>query len=118
MRKVYAISAVLTLAVAFGALTASASNSSVTLSAPSTGTITFSGNNGSPIMTVTGRLNGMALSGTAALASATSFTLSGGPVLFTKAPGDPGDYASTGTLSFLLNNGTLLTGTLSNITLD
>jgi PEP-CTERM motif len=117
MRKVYAISAVLTLAVAFGALTASASNSSVTLSAPSTGTITFSGNNGSPIMTITGPLNGMALGGTAALASATSFTLSGGPVLFTKAPGDPGDYASTGTLSFLLNNGTLLTGTLSNITL-
>jgi hypothetical protein len=70
-------------------------------------------------MTITGPLNGMALSGTGALASANSFTLSGGPIVFTKEPGDP-DYASTGTLTFLLNNGTgtLLTGTLSNITLD
>lgn len=118
MRKILVISAVLTLAVAFGTMTASASNSSVTLSAPTTGNITFSGNNGSPIMTITGPLNGMALSGTGAMASATSFTLSGGPIVFTKEPGDPDDYASTGTLTFKLNNGTLFTGTLSNITLD
>jgi hypothetical protein len=69
-------------------------------------------------MTITGPLNGMALNGSGALASATSFTLSGGPIVFTEEPGDPGDYASTGTLTFLLNNGTLLTGTLSNIALD
>jgi hypothetical protein len=118
MRKVFVISAVLTLAVAFGTMTASASNSSVTLSAPTTGNISFSANNGSPIMTITGPLNGMALNGAGALASATSFSVSGGPLVFTKVPGDPGDYASTGTLTFMLNNGTLLTGTLSNITLD
>jgi hypothetical protein len=118
MRKMLVISAVLILGVAFCSLTASAANSSVTLSAPTTGTITFSGNDGSPIMTITGPLNGIALSGTGALASATSFTLSGGSIVFTKEPGDPGDYASTGALTFMLNNGTLLTGTLSNITLD
>ena len=118
MRKILVISAFLILAVTLGSMTVSASNSAVTLSAPTTGTITFSGNNGSPIMTITGPLSGLALSGTGALASATSFTLSGGPIVFTKEPGDPGDYASTGTLTFLLNNGTLLTGTLSNITLD
>ncbi len=118
MRRVVFISAILTLAVTFGAVTVRASDSSATLSSPTTGTITFSRNNGMPIMTITGPLIGMALSGTGALASATSFTLSGGPLVFTKEPGDPGDYASTGTLTFLLNNGALLTGTLSNITLD
>jgi hypothetical protein len=118
MRKVIIILALLTLAVTFSSMTVSASNSTVTLSAPTTGNITFSGNNGSPIMTITGPLNGMALNGSGALASATSFTLSGGPIVFTEEPGDPGDYASTGTLTFLLNNGTLLTGTLSNIALD
>lgn len=118
MRKVFVIPAVLTLAVAFGSVTASASDSSVTLSAPTTGNITFSGNNGSPIMTITGPLNGMASSGTGALANATSFTLSSGSIVFTTEPGDPDDFTSTGTLTFMLNNGTLLTGTLSNITLD
>ena len=118
MRKILVVSAFLTLAVTFGSMTVSASNSTVTLSAPTTGNITFSGNNGSPIMTITGPLSGIALSGTGALASATSFTLSGGSIVFTKEPGHPGDYASAGTLTFLLNNGTLLTGTLSNITLD
>jgi hypothetical protein len=118
MRKVIIILALLTMAVTFSSMTVSASNSTVTLSAPTTGNITFSGNNGSPIMTITGPLNGMALNGSGALASATSFTLSGGPIVFTEEPGDPGDYASTGTLTFLLNNGTLLTGTLSNIALD
>jgi hypothetical protein len=118
MRRLVFISVILTLAVTLGTMTAGASNSAVTLSAPTTGNITFSGNNGSPIMTISGPLSGMALSGSGALASATSFTLSGGPIVFTKEPGDPGDYASTGTLTFMLNNGTLLTGTLSNITLD
>jgi hypothetical protein len=118
MRRVVFISVILTLVVTFDSMTVRASNSSVTLSAPTTGSITFSGNNGSPIMTITGPLNGMALSGTGALASATSFTLSSGSIVFTKEHGDPGDYASTGTLTFMLNNGTLLTGTLSNITLD
>ena len=118
MQKAIIVSAIITLAITLSAITVSASDSGVTLSAPTTGSITFSGNNGSPIMTLTGPLTGMALSGTGALASATSFTLSGGPITFTKEPGDPDDYASTGTLTFMLNNGTLLTGTLSNITLD
>jgi len=69
-------------------------------------------------MTITGPLNGVALKGTGALATATSFTLSGGTIVFTAEPCDPHDFAGTGTLTFLLNNGTLLTGTLSNITLD
>jgi hypothetical protein len=69
-------------------------------------------------MTITGPLNGVALNGTGALASAASFTLSSGSIVFTTEPGDPDDFTSTGTLTFMLNNGTLLTGTLSNITLD
>lgn len=74
MRKAFVISVILTLAVAFGAMTASAPDSSVTLSAPTSGNITFSGHNGSPIMTITGPLT--AMSGTGALARATSFTVS------------------------------------------
>ncbi len=46
------------------------------------------------------------------------FALSGGSIVVTTEPGDPGDFTSTGTLTFMLNNGALLTGTLSNITLD
>jgi hypothetical protein len=117
MRKAIFIAAVVILAMTLSSMTASASTSTVTLTAPTTGTITFTGNGGSPIMTITGPLNGVALNGTGAFASATSFTLSGGPLLFT-AQGDPGDFATAGTLSFLLNSGTLFTGTLSNIELD
>ncbi|MFZ0583337.1 MAG: PEP-CTERM sorting domain-containing protein [Candidatus Acidiferrales bacterium] len=68
-------------------------------------------------MTVAGPLNGLALSGTGSFAGATSFTLSGSPLAFTGVSGSPGDFTSTGTLSFALNGGALLTGTLSNITL-
>jgi len=68
-------------------------------------------------MTVAGPLTGVALSGTGAFAGATSFTLSGSPLAFTGVSGSPGDFTSPGTLSFMLNSGTLLTGTLSNITL-
>jgi hypothetical protein len=106
---------VLTLAIALTSMTATASTSTVTLSAPTTGTITFAGNGGSPLMTVTGPLNGVAFDGTGAFAGATSFTLSGS-VVFTVTPGDPDGYAGTGTLNFATNNG--FTGTLSNITLD
>ena len=117
MRKMALIAVVVTFAITLSSMTASASTSSVTLSAPTTGTITFAGNSGSPIMTITGPLNGVALNGTGAFASATSFTLSGAPLVFT-ALGDPGDFATTGTLGFMLNNGTLFTGTLSHIELD
>jgi len=114
MRSAILTIIVLTFALALSTTTATASTSTVTLSAPTTGTITFAGNGGSPIMTVTG-LSGVAFNGTGAFAGATSFTLSGS-VTFTVAPGDPDDYAGTGTLNFALNNG--FTGTLSNITLD
>src|SRR5580700_1005310 len=118
MRKAIFLSAVITLAITLSAMTVSASDSGVTLSAPTTGTITFSGDcAGGLTMTVAGPLNGVALSGTGAFAGATSFTLSGSPLAFTGVSGSPGDFTSTGTLSFLLNSGTLFTGTLSNITL-
>ena len=117
IRKAILLSAVMTLAIALSAVTVSASDSGVTLSAPTTGTITFSGDGTNLTMTVAGPLTGVALNGTGALATATSFTL-GGSIVFTPVPGDPDDVTSTGTLSFLLNNGTLFTGTLSNITLD
>lgn len=117
MRKAASLLAVMILAVALSAMTVSASDSGVTLSAPSTGTITFSGDSTSLTMTVAGPLNGLALSGTGSFAGATSFTLSGSPLAFTGISGSPGDFTSTGTLSFALNGGALLTGTLSNITL-
>jgi hypothetical protein len=117
VRKAVLLSAVITLAVGISAMTVSASDSGVTLSAPTTGTITFSGDSASLTMTVAGPLNGVALSGTGTFAGATSFTLSGSPLVFTGVSGSPGDFTSTGTLSFALNGGALLTGTLSNITL-
>ncbi|MGC1638083.1 MAG: PEP-CTERM sorting domain-containing protein [Candidatus Acidiferrales bacterium] len=117
MRKAVFFFAVMMLAVALSAMTVSASDSGVTLSAPTTGTITFSGGSTSLTMTVAGPLNGLALSGTGSFAGATSFTLSGSPLAFTGVSGSPGDFTSTGTLSFALNGGALLTGTLSNITL-
>src|SRR5580693_6299435 len=118
MRKAIFLSAVITLAITLSAMTVSASDSGVTLSAPTTGTITFSGDcAGSLTMTVAGPLNGVALSGTGGFAGATSFTLSGSPLAFTGVSGSPGDFTSSGTLSFELNGGSLFTGTLSNITL-
>jgi len=117
MRKAIFLSAVMALAIALSAMTVSASDSGVTLSAPTTGTITFSGDSSSLTMTIAGPLNGVALSGTGAFAGATSFTVSGSPLAFTGVSGSPGDFTSSGTLSFMLNGGTLLTGTLSNITL-
>jgi hypothetical protein len=116
IRKAIFLSAVMTVAIALSAVTVSASNSGVTLSA-TTGTITFSGSSASLTMTVAGPLNGVALSGTGAFAGATSFTLSGSPLAFTGVSGSPGDFTSSGTLSFELNGGSLFTGTLSNITL-
>jgi hypothetical protein len=117
MRKAIFLSAIMALAIALSAMTVSASDSGVTLSAPTTGTITFSGDSASLTMTIAGPLNGVALSGTGAFAGATSFTVSGSPLAFTGVSGSPGDFTSSGTLSFMLNGGTLLTGTLSNITL-
>jgi len=117
MRKAIFLSAVMALAIALSAMTVSASDSGVTLSAPTTGTITFSGDSASLTMTIAGPLNGVALSGTGAFAGATTFTVSGSPLAFTGVSGSPGDFTSSGTLSFMLNGGTLLTGTLSNITL-
>jgi hypothetical protein len=117
IRKAILLSAVMTLAVTLSAVTVSASDSGVTLSAPTTGSMVFSGGSASLTLTITGPLNGVALSGTGAFAGATSFTLSGSPLAFTGVSGSPGDFTSTGTLSFLLNSGTLFTGTLSNITL-
>jgi hypothetical protein len=117
VRKAIVLSAVITLAVIISATTVSASDSGVTLSAPTTGTITFSGDSASLTMTVAGPLNGIALSGTGSFAGATSFTLSGSPLVFTGVSGSPGDFTTPGTLSFALNGGALLTGTLSNITL-
>jgi hypothetical protein len=114
MRRAIVISAVLALAVAFSLSTASASSSTVNLLTPTTGTIAFSQSGGSPQMVIT-TLTGTA-TGSGILSGATSYTLSGGPLTFTAS--GPHDYATTGTLSFELNGGSLLTGTLSNINLE
>jgi hypothetical protein len=116
MRKAVLLSAVMILAVALSAMTVSACDSRVTLTTPTTGTITFSGDSASLTMTIAGSVTG-AISGSGTFASTTSFTMSGTPLVFTGVSGSPGDFTSTGTLTFLLNGGSLLTGTLSNITL-
>lgn len=116
MRKAIFLSTVITLAIALSAMTVSACHSPVTLTTPTTGTITFSGDSGSLTMTIAGSVTG-AISGSGTFASTTSFTMSGSPLVFTGVSGSPGDFTSTGTLTFLLNGGSLLTGTLSNITL-
>src|ERR1700751_5326792 len=117
MRSAILTVIVLTLAMAFSSMTATASTSNVTLTLPTTGSITFTGGSspGSALMTVTGPRSGVASMGTGAFSGATSFTLSGS-VVFTLTPGDPDGYAGTGVLNFATNNG--FTGTLSNITLD
>jgi PEP-CTERM motif len=121
MRSAILTAIVLTLAMAFSSMTATASTSNVTLTLPTTGSITFTGGSspGSALMTVTGPLSGVASMGTGAFSGATSFTLStlsGSPVVFTATSGDSDGYAGTGVLNFATNNG--FTGTLSNITLD
>jgi hypothetical protein len=116
MRKAATILVVLALAVIFGSSTVSASTSTVNLNTVTSGSISFAPDGGGPEMTITGLLSGSA-SGTGALAGATSFSLSGGPLVFTLS-GGPNDYATMGTLSFQLNGGTLLTGTLSGITIE
>ena len=117
MRSAILTAIVLTLAMAFSSMTATASTSNVTLTLPTTGSITFTGGSspGSALMTVTGPLSGVASMGTGAFSGATSFTLSGS-VVFTATSGDSDGYAGTGVLNFATNNG--FTGTLSNITLD
>jgi PEP-CTERM motif len=117
MRSAILTAIVLTLAMAFSSTTATASTSNVTLTLPTTGSITFTGGSspGSALMTVTGPLSGVASMGTGAFSGATSFTLLGS-VVFTATSGDSDGYAGTGVLNFATNNG--FTGTLSNITLD
>ena len=114
MRKAIFLSAVITLAITLSTMTVSACDSGVALSVPTTSTVTFSGDSTS--LTMTGPLNG-AISGGGSFAGATSFTLSGSPLAFTGVSGSPGDFTSSGTLNFALNGGSLITGTLSNITL-
>jgi hypothetical protein len=114
MRRAIVVSAVLALAVAFSLSTASASSSTVNLLTPTTGSIAFSQSGGNPEMVIT-TITGSA-TGTGVLAGATSYTISGGPLTFTAS--GPNDYATTGTLSFEVNGGSLLTGTLSGISLE
>jgi hypothetical protein len=114
MRRAIVVSAVLALAVAFSLSTASASSSTVDLLTPTTGSIAFSQSGGNPEMVIT-TITGSA-TGTGVLAGATSYTISGGPLTFTAS--GPNDYATTGTLSFEVNGGSLLTGTLSGISLE
>ena len=117
MRKAFFIPAVMILAMALSAMTASASDSVVNLSFPTTATATFSGNSASLTMTLTGSVGGFASLGSGVFAGATSVTLSGGPLAFTGVSGSPGDFTSGGTLNFSLNGGAVFTGTLSDITL-
>ena len=117
MRKAFFIPAVMILAMALSAMTASASDSVVNLSFPTTSTATFSGNSASLTMTLTGSVGGFASLGSGVFAGATSVTLSGGPLAFTGVSGSPGDFTSGGTLNFSLNGGAVFTGTLSDITL-
>jgi hypothetical protein len=114
MRRAIVILGALILAVTFSSSNANASSSTVNLLTPTTGTIAFSQSGGNPEMVITS-ITGNA-TGTGVLAGATSYTISGGTLLFSAS--GPNDYATMGTLSFQLNGGALLSGTLSNISLQ
>lgn len=93
---------------------AKASGSTVNLLTPTTGTITFAPDGGNTDMTIGGGLGGTAM-GTGSLGGASSYSLSGN-LVFTAS--GPQDYTSTGTLSFTVNSGTLLSGTLTGVTAE
>jgi PEP-CTERM motif len=111
MRNIIAISAILVLGALLSSGTASASDSSVNLSAPSTGILTFCTSAGDPVMSLSG-FGGTASMGSGAFAGATGFTLSGAPLRFTSDGAS--SWQTKGTLTFDLT-GTAITGTLSDI---
>ncbi|MGA8035520.1 MAG: PEP-CTERM sorting domain-containing protein [Candidatus Acidiferrales bacterium] len=113
MRKAIVALAFLAVALLIHPAAAHASGSTVNLLTPTTGTITFTPGAGTTDMTVTG-ITGTAI-GTGSLSGGTSYSLSGN-LVFTAT--GPQDYAATGTLSFTVNGGSLLTGTLSGVTAE
>jgi PEP-CTERM motif len=111
MRNIIVIAAVLVLGALCSSGTANASGSSVNLSAPSTGVLTFCTSGGDPVMSLSG-FGGTASMGSGVFAGATGFTLSGAPLRFTSDGAS--SWQTLGTLNFDLT-GTSITGTLSDI---
>ena len=113
MRRIILSSFVLVSALLLGSMTASASNSSVNLSGPQTGTITFCTSAGDPVLALNG-LSGQATMGTGIFAGATGFTISGAPMRFFSD--GPNSYSTPASVNFSLT-GTSITGTLTDIKL-
>ena len=113
MRRIILSSVVLVSALLLGSMTASASNSSVNLSGPQTGTITFCTSAGDPVLALNG-LSGQATMGTGIFAGATGFTISGAPMRFFSD--GPNSYSTPASVNFSLT-GTSITGTLTDIKL-
>jgi hypothetical protein len=115
MRKAMILFAFLAVFLFLHPSAANASNSTVNLLTPTTGSITLAPDGGGVEMTIgSGGLVGSAM-GTSSLAGATSYNLSGN-LVFTAS--GPQDYTSTGTLSFTVNGGALLSGTLTGVTAE
>jgi len=108
MRRLVLVTAV--LAFLFASKTASA-QSTLTLGLQSSGTVTFTSESGGVVDMTVSSAKGSAALGTGILLNGTSYTLVSGTVALTSLGG--GIYSASGTFSFELNNGTLLTGTLS-----
>jgi hypothetical protein len=113
MRRVILGSVVLAFALLLSSITANASNSSVNLSGPQTGTITFCSSAGDPVLALNG-LSGQATAGTGIFAGATGFTLTGAPMRFYSD--GPNSYSTPASVDFSLT-GTSITGTLTDIKL-
>jgi PEP-CTERM motif len=113
MRRIILSSVVLVSALLLGSMTASASNSSVNLSGPQTGTITFCTSAGDPVLALNG-LSGQATMATGIFAGATGFTISGAPMRFFSD--GPNSYSTPASVNFSLT-GTSITGTLTDIKL-
>jgi PEP-CTERM motif len=113
MRRMILSSVVLGFALLFSSITASASNSSVNLSGPQTGIITFCSSMGDPVLSLNG-LGGVATMGTGIFAGATGFTVTGAPMRFFSD--GPNSFETPATVDFSLT-GTSITGTLTDIKL-
>lgn len=112
MRRLMVVLAVLTLGVMFGSMTARAATSTVTLDPSSPITVTFTAGGGTVSFAPT---SGSASGGPGLLAAAMSYSLSGGPVALTNVVNSSpfaGYTASGAPITFDLNGGALLTGTI------
>jgi len=118
MRRLWVVLSVLTLAVTFGSIGTRAGTSTVTLDLSSPITVTFTaGGSDVSIAPSSGATSG----GLGVFLGAVSYSLMGGPVALTNVVSSApfADYTAASTpITFLLNGGSLLTGSINLVNLS